>query len=101
MIILHVITSMDPQTGGPCQGVRNLSPGMIQQGHTIEVVCLDDPMSAYLTREPLRIYALGKARGAWGYHPDLKPWLQYNLRRFDAVILNGLWQYPGYILSKL
>lgn len=101
MKILHVITSMDPSTGGPCQGVRNLSPIMIQQGHTVEVVCLDAIDSDYLSNESLCIHALGKSRGAWGYHPDLKPWLQYNLPRFDAVILNGLWQYPGYILSKL
>jgi len=33
-------------------------------------------------------------------HSALSPWLNENLPRFDAVILNGLWQYQSYALSK-
>jgi glycosyltransferase involved in cell wall biosynthesis len=74
---------------------------MLDQGHGIEVVCLDDPRSDYLSHESLLIHALGKARGSWAYHPDLKPWLEHNLPRFDAVVLNGLWQYSAFLMSKL
>jgi glycosyltransferase involved in cell wall biosynthesis len=91
---------MDPRIGGPCQGVRNFTPRIIEQGNTVEVVCLDDPQSDYLVREAIPIHALGKGRGPWCYHPALQSWLRANLLRFDAVILNGLWQYPGYALAK-
>lgn len=101
MKILHIITSMDPRTGGPCQGVRNLAPHMERQGYAMEVVCLDDPRSEYLARETIPVHALGQGRTAWSYHPALRPWLKKNLPRFDAVILNGLWQYPGYVMSRL
>jgi glycosyltransferase involved in cell wall biosynthesis len=101
MKYLHVIASMDPRTGGPCQGVRNLAASALKRGNTLEVVCLDDPASNYLTCESLVVHALGKRRGAWGYHPALRPWLEANLPRFDAAILNGLWLYPGYALSQL
>ena len=123
MRYLHLISSMDPRAGGPCQGIRNLTPRSHAAGHSVEVVCLDDPDSAYLAAEsrearaasnepstrssPLetpsyfKIHALGKGRGAWSYHPALKPWLEKNLPRFDAVILNGLWQYPGFVMSQL
>ncbi len=148
MRYLHLISSMDPRAGGPCQGIRNLTPRSHAAGHSVEVVCLDDPDSAYLaaesrdagarSQEPraasgeprgqqtvvrgrraeggghldkpstcnlqpatLKIHALGKGRGAWSYHPALKPWLENNLPRFDAVILNGLWQYPGFVMSQL
>lgn len=101
MKLLHVITSMAPKSGGPCQGIRNLAPRVLERDHEVEVVCLDDPNSSYLAGESIFIHALGPGRGSWGYHPGLRPWLQQNLRRFDAVILNGLWQYPGFVLSRL
>jgi glycosyltransferase involved in cell wall biosynthesis len=98
---LHIIGSMDPRSGGPCQGVRSLALSSREQGHSVEVVCLDDPAADYLANEKLTIHALGKGRWAWSYHPALRPWLEANLPRFEAVILNGLWLYPGYLLCQL
>jgi glycosyltransferase involved in cell wall biosynthesis len=98
---LHVISSMNPRGGGPCQCIRNLVPIVREGDHHVEVVCLDDPKSSYLTGETVSIHALGKGIGSWSYHPKFRPWLEKNLRRFDAVILNGIWQYPAYVLSRL
>jgi glycosyltransferase involved in cell wall biosynthesis len=100
MNLLHVISSMDPRTGGPCEGVRNIASQIHCDCVKVEVVCLDDPQSDYLSRETLKVHALGRGRGPWCYHPALLPWLNENLPRFDAVILNGLWQYSGYALFK-
>jgi glycosyltransferase involved in cell wall biosynthesis len=100
MKLLHLISSMDPRSGGPCQGIRNLTPHTALAGNTIQVVCLDDPKSDYLSKEQLSILGLGKGRGPWSYHAALRPWLNENLTRFDAVFLHGLWQYPGYSLSR-
>ena len=91
---------MNPRSGGPCQVVRNLTPHMVLRGLSTEVVCLDDPNSEYLSQETLPIHALGKGRGSWSYHTELRPWLNNNLPRFDAIFLHGLWQYPGYSLSR-
>jgi glycosyltransferase involved in cell wall biosynthesis len=98
MKLLHVIGSMNPYTGGPCQTIRNFAPRFIEQGNTLEVVCLDDANSDYLSQDAFAIHAVGQGRGSWNYHPALLPWLNKNLPRFDAVILNGLWQYQGYAL---
>jgi glycosyltransferase involved in cell wall biosynthesis len=98
MKLLHVIGSMNPDTGGPCQTIRNFAPWFVEQGNSLEVVCLDDPQSRFLAAEPLCVHALGQGRGSWNYHPSLRPWFDENLHRFDAVILNGLWQYQGYAL---
>jgi glycosyltransferase involved in cell wall biosynthesis len=62
---------------------------------------LDDASSSYLTCETIPIHALGRGIGSWCYQSGLRPWLEKNLGRFDAVILNGLWQYPGFVLSGL
>lgn len=101
MKLLHVIGSMNPQSGGPCQGVRTLSARAIEEGSaSVEVVCLDDPQSEYLAQDTLCIHALGRGRTSWNYQPALRPWLETNLARFDAVILNGLWQYQQCALSR-
>jgi glycosyltransferase involved in cell wall biosynthesis len=92
---------MNPRAGGPCQGIRNLFPHVRARGNTVEVVCLDEPDSDYLAHEPIPVHALGTGLGPWGFHPGLRPWLEKNLPRFDAVILNGLWQYPGFLMSSL
>jgi glycosyltransferase involved in cell wall biosynthesis len=99
--LLQVIGSMDPQGGGVCQGVRNLSARAMEEGSaSVEVVCLDDPQADFLSRDRLCIHALGKGKTSWYYQPALRPWLDINLPRFDAVILNGLWQCQGYTLWR-
>jgi glycosyltransferase involved in cell wall biosynthesis len=93
MKILHVISSMDPKSGGPCQGIRNSAEAFRDLGCSKEVVCLNDPRSPYLGNDSFPIHALGKGWGALAYHPALVPWLISNLDRYDAVIVNGIWQW--------
>jgi glycosyltransferase involved in cell wall biosynthesis len=100
MKLLHVIGSMNPKTGGPCQTIRNFAPGFMEQGHALEVVCLDAPNSDFVPDDLFPVHALGQGRGGWNYHSALLPWLKKNLSRFDVIILNGLWQYQGYALWK-
>lgn len=100
MKLLNVIGSMDLRKGGPTEGIRSLANKLSESGHTVEVVCLDDPKSDFISKEVPFIHALGQGRGQWNYHPRLLPWLNENMPKFDAVILNGLWQYQSYALFK-
>jgi glycosyltransferase involved in cell wall biosynthesis len=100
MKLLHVIGSMNPSTGGPCQTIRNGARCFIEQGNTLEVVCLNDPHSDFLGSDDFPVYALGQGRGSWNYHPALLPWLNERSKQYDAIILNGLWQFQGYALWK-
>ena len=100
MRLLQVIASMDPAGGGLCQGLRNLTPALEKLGVPSEVVCLDDPASAFLGRDPFPIHALGRGRGAWCHHRALMPWLVENMPRFEAVIVNGLWLYPSHAVRQ-
>jgi glycosyltransferase involved in cell wall biosynthesis len=96
MKILHIIGSMDPVSGGPCQGIRNSNPEMVRLGSSREVVSLDDPKASFLGADDFPIHALGPAKGPWQYTAKLKPWLIANISRFDVVIINGLWIYSSY-----
>jgi glycosyltransferase involved in cell wall biosynthesis len=91
MRILRVIESMNPITGGPCQGIRNSIPALESLNCHNEVVCLDSPDAPFLASAPFPIHALGKGRTSLRYQSELIPWLTSNLERFDAVIVHGFW----------
>jgi glycosyltransferase involved in cell wall biosynthesis len=89
---------MDPTTGGPCQGIRNLAS--VSSNVKREVVCLDSPSSLFLGKDSFIIHALGPANNPWQYSSLLLPWLRGNICRFDAIIVEGLWLYHGYATWK-
>lgn len=66
-----------------------------------EIVCLDPPDSNYLKNEKLKIHALGPGATKWHFTRRLDDWLLANLMRFDAVIINGLWQYHSWTTFKI
>jgi len=92
---------MEPSSGGPSQGIRNIDKTMRHMEVTREVVCLDSPDSAYLDTDNFKIHALGEGKGPWRYHPHLITWLTENISRFDVVIINGLWSYHSYAAWKV
>ena len=96
MHLLHVIPSINPQGGGPAEGVRQRGLCLQQSGHTVEVLTLDDPAAAYVQAYPLPVHALGPSRGAYQYNPRLVPWLRAHASDYDAVVINGLWQYHSF-----
>lgn len=96
MKLLHIIGSMDPVTGGPCQGIRNSNPAMRRLGVYREVVSLDDPTASFLGTDDFPIHALGPSVGLRQYSSKLLPWLVANLYRFDVVVINGLWIFSSY-----
>jgi len=100
MKILHIIGSMDPKSGGPCQGIRNSNTEMAKLGTTREVVSLDPPDAAFLGMDDFPVHPLGPTTGVWQYTPKLKPWLLTNLSRFDVVIINGIWIFSSYMAWK-
>lgn len=94
--LLHILSSVDPSGGGPMEGVLQRGVYLQQLGHRVEAVTLDDPSRAFLKEFPLKVYALGPARGSYGYSDKLVPWLRANARNYDAIVVNGLWQYHSF-----
>lgn len=78
------------------EGARRIDAQLIRSNHTVEVVCLDLPGQNFLDNYPTLVHALGPAKFGYRYCSELIPWLRDNHKRFDAVIIDGLWQYHGY-----
>src|SRR6266853_1950103 len=96
MRILHAIHSANVHGGGPIEGIKQLSRRNIEAGHTVEVVSLDDPAEPWLKDFPIPIHALGPSYLGYGYTPRFIPWLRENHRKYDVVIVNGIWQFNSY-----
>lgn len=98
MKLLHVITSMHPKTGGPCQGIRNLNPYLTKSGFEVEVVTLDEESIDYT--DEFHVVKLGKGITPYLYHPKLYEWLVQHLSNYDVVSVHGIWQYHNYAVYK-
>lgn len=91
---------MNPSTGGPCQGIRNIVPELKKLGVHNEVVCLDDPTDSFLGKDPFVIHAIGPSVMKWQYNRNLVPWLMEHLSRFDIIIVHALWLYHGFATKQ-
>ncbi|MFT3735915.1 MAG: glycosyltransferase [Rhodocyclaceae bacterium] len=96
MKILHVLPSVDPRGGGPMEGVRQRGMRLVEMGHSVEVVTLDAPDAPFLAGYGLKVHALGPSRGGYRLNARLAPWLRDKARDYDAVVVNGLWQYHAF-----
>ena len=94
--ILHSIRSVNPHGGGPVEAIKQLAAVNTKAGHSIEVVCLDAPDEPWVKAFPLPCHAMGPAKGSYGYSPRLVPWLREHRRDYDAVVIDGLWQYHAF-----
>jgi len=95
--ILHVLATVDPASGGPVEGVQQLTRVNVEMGHHVEIVTLDDSASPFLDRLGVKVTALGpRVGGVYRYTPLFVPWLKDHAGEFDCVVVNGIWQYNLY-----
>ncbi len=96
MKVLHVIGSLSPREGGPPEVTRQLARSYAECGDTMEVLCQDPPGSLFLNDVPCPVHALGQRLiGRYGLSPKLWSWLARNVSRFDAIVMQGIWTFPG------
>ncbi len=97
MKYLHIIATLNPAQGGPSEGVRQLTTAAMCLGHEVEIVALDLAESPWLKDYACPIHALGSTQlGKYQYSARLDRWLRQNAAKYDAIIVNGLWQYHGF-----
>lgn len=95
MRLLRVFSFTHPDSGGPISAALQLTPVLQQLGVDTTFACCDPPDSPWLQDIPGPVQGFGPARGRYGYAPALRRWLSRHASDFDAVIVHGLWQYPG------
>jgi glycosyltransferase involved in cell wall biosynthesis len=96
MKLLHVIPSVDPRGGGPIEGIRQIGRAIRPAGGSIDVLTLDDPRAAHVRNFDLPVHALGPSLAKYRFNPKLVRWLREHAQSYDAIIINGLWQYHAF-----
>lgn len=95
--ILHIISSVNPKDGGPVENVKQFALEGRRIGCLSEVVCVDDSRDEWVKNFGVPCHAVGGARlGTYSYSGNLVPWLRKNAKKYDAVIVHGIWQYHSY-----
>jgi glycosyltransferase involved in cell wall biosynthesis len=100
MKILHVISSVDPKLGGPIEGVNQLSAAHRDMEVEVTICSLDEPDAEWVRNSKIEVHALGPSPALYGYNRRLVPWLREHASKYDAVIVNGLWQYTGFAVWR-
>ena len=96
MRILQLVSSLNPTSGGVAESVLRLSESLNAVGISVDVCCTDGSAHNFAQGSLLPITSLGPALGNYGFTIRLEHWLHAHAHEYDAVIVNGLWQYIGF-----
>jgi glycosyltransferase involved in cell wall biosynthesis len=97
MKLLHLISSVNPKGGGPIEGIRQLHAPVVSLGAEVHVACCDAPDAPWLANIGLtKVIPLGPAYFGYAFAPRLVQWLRAHAHEYDAIIVNGLWQYTSF-----
>ncbi|MEJ2764619.1 glycosyltransferase [Photobacterium sp. MCCC 1A19761] len=98
--ILRVISSVDPASGGPIHGLTHSSKLLVEKGHHIEVLSLNDPDDSKLRGFAYPLTCFRGVLGKFRFSQEFSDWLDHHVSEFDVVITHGIWQYHSYATAK-
>jgi glycosyltransferase involved in cell wall biosynthesis len=97
MRVLHVISGIDPENGGPSMALHGLARAELGEGMDVQVVATwQRPTIPEIARRwradgiPVRL--VGPARGRLSSHPDIDANLNELIGRADVVHIHALWE---------
>ena len=96
MKILRSIHSVNPAVGGPIESIKQSSLNLTRRGHVVEIISLDAPEAPWVREFPVKVHALGPGRSSYGYAPAFTRWLRDRHAGYDAVVVQGVWQYNSF-----
>lgn len=98
MKLLRIISSVKPEKGGPINAAREIDTLLTQDGHRVDVLTLD---GAFAVDYPGTVHFMGPSRFGYGLNGNIRPWLEQHARDYDFFIINGLWQYHGFVARQV
>jgi glycosyltransferase involved in cell wall biosynthesis len=96
-----MVHTLNPERGGPSESVRMFVQAHRRAGNEVEVATLDDRGSGYEALIDCPVHPCGPGRTNYGYSPPLEHWLRANFKRFDGVVVNGVWQFHGAVARRV
>ena len=91
--ILHVVQSVNPAGGGPIEGIRQAADCHRQFGHLVQIASLDLPGAPYLAFPGVPVEPLRRSWIDRVFPLSLLRWVKAHHHEFDAVVVNGIWDF--------
>lgn len=97
MNVLHVISSLEVQAGGPQIALAGLVAAQVRAGADVQILSAqrDAAVASYVDRlrcDGARVTLVGPVRGPLGSHPDLRSLTADRVAQADVVHIHGLWE---------
>ena len=100
MKLLQLVPFLDPTHGGVVSAVILFAEALNRAGHEAEILTLESLNLRRPDNIHAKVHRLGPTLGTYGYCSRLVPWLRTHAPNYEAVIVNGLWQYPGFAVWR-
>jgi glycosyltransferase involved in cell wall biosynthesis len=106
MRFLRIISSMNPENGGVVAAVDYSARSLVQKGvAVVDVLTPDDANSEWLkSSRSYVVHAVGGRKTFYSVSIPMVQWLFSNAKRYDLIIIDGLWRFNvalGYLLRFL
>lgn len=105
MKVLRVTSSMNPDEGGVVEAINQACKLFNDNKYRMDVLCHDESnVKKHEDSKDYCIISLGKGVTSYKFNIKLIHWLINNSRKYDLVIIDGLWQFhsiSGFILKLL
>ena len=103
--ILHIISSCDPATGGPIEGIKQFYNIYKKLNIEINILTNDGPKDKFLNDKNLpKVFTTGPLPIIYkklnNFNPKLFNWLNHNIMNYNFVIVDGIWQFHNYAVYK-
>jgi glycosyltransferase involved in cell wall biosynthesis len=99
--ILHLIRTMDPQTGGPVEYLKRLAAVHTRMGIQVGILTLDKNEPDWIAGLAASVFECGPSKGTYGFDARLEAKLTEVARSFDTMVVHGLWQFHGLSASRV
>lgn len=100
MKILRIIPTMNPKKGGVAEAARQSALLMMQENVKIDILSFDHSNETWMKNKEFHTIGLGQYLSSFAINFKYIPWLFENIRKYDLVIIDGLWLFHvlgGYV----
>ena len=91
--VLRIITSLDPEYGGPSKAIIDSSISLVSQGFKIDILTGDAKNSNFFKSKNINIINKGPRLGNYALNFRLFNWLLKHRSRYDFFIIHGIWEF--------
>jgi glycosyltransferase involved in cell wall biosynthesis len=105
MRILHVISGLDPQNGGPTTALTGMAKSQAAAGLDVSVLATwkettGFPVAEHLRQAGVNVTHIGPATGRFSRHPQLAAATRTQVARADVVHIHAMWEEVQYQAAR-